>query len=299
MARAAPPTRPRRRSPARLALQALLALLAIVLAAAGLVLVFAERSSDPTGGNEQVVWIADAERPMEEEWAAWSAESLDRLERVEEPRAQGAAAYRFELEDDDDAFGERAELGTGNGEVFAGQIRDKLFLEGQERWIAWQTYLPEDFPIDTSDWHILHQLKCTGGGGPSVAIEARDGKWRLKTGADNQRSNSRQLDRWESADEARRERWVKFTLHVRFSPDSSVGFVELYGDLDGGGVVPLMPRLATPTMKYEDDSSEVIPTMARIGIYRDPESSDDEHVYHDGYTVARTRAAAEANAFRE
>jgi hypothetical protein len=74
--------------------------------------------------------------------------------------------------------------------------------------------------------------------------------------------------------------------------------VELFGNPAGGAVVPLLARTATYTMK-KDASGTAVPLHARIGIYRNPDGGfGTETAYYDGFTVATSRAAAEANAFR-
>ena len=62
-----------------------------------------------------------------------------------------------------------------------------------------------------------------------------------------------------------RDRWLKFLLHVKFSPDPDTGVVALYGDLDGRGVRPLLPPTDVPTLKVDEDE-DVIDSHARIGI---------------------------------
>jgi hypothetical protein len=96
---------------------------------------------------------------------------------------------------------------------------------------------------------------------------------------------------------ARSGRWVKFTLHVNFSADPASGFVELWGNPAGGEVVRLLAKTRTYTMK-NDSAGRPQPLHVRIGIYRNPSGPfGTETVYYDGFTVATTRGAAEANAF--
>ena len=62
-----------------------------------------------------VAWTADAEQPVEQEWAGLSCPSLDRIRRVEWPRAQGSHAYEVTVRDGDspDIDEERCELTQG------------------------------------------------------------------------------------------------------------------------------------------------------------------------------------------
>jgi hypothetical protein len=98
-------------------------------------------------------------------------------------------------------------------------------------------------------------------------------------------------------------RWIKFTMHVRFAADSN-GMIELWGDLDNDPQ-HILEHLAGPfnrfTMKKDENSgcTETVPSHSRIGIYRGFDSPGTADVYYDGYTVATSRAVAEANAFRD
>jgi hypothetical protein len=91
-------------------------------------------------------------------------------------------------------------------------------------------------------------------------------------------------------------RWVRFTYHVKFSPDPAVGFIEVYGDVDGSGQRLLLPLTHTWTMKKQH--GRAVQSHSRIGIYRDSAIQGTADIYYDGYTIATTKEAAEANAFR-
>ena len=225
------------------------------------------------------VSVAGAERPWQREWASYLCQTPDRVTRSSTPVAQGSRAYRLEVRDGDDAYGERCELSQGNP-TRAGY---PVFQEGQERWISWKVYLPSDFPLHTSRWNVISQWKQLGSMGPPVlSMEVTDGRFHLvnnpAAGVPCCRS-----PRWSGP--ASPERWVDFTLHVKFSPDPAVGFVELYGDLDGGGKRLLLPRTSTHTMK-RDGSGRAVPSHSRIGIYRDPAIQGTAHVLFDEYVIA-------------
>jgi hypothetical protein len=169
-----------------------------------------------------------------------------------------------------------------------------LFEEGEERWVAFQVRLPDDYPVETSRWNVIHQLKQIGSmGTPALSMEVKNGKFYLMNSSNNGDSSST-TTRWSGP--AQRNRWVKFNLHVKFSPNSDVGFVELYGDLDGSGEKLLMEKTRTHTMK-RDSSGNAVPSHSRIGMYRDPSVSGTSHIYFDGYTVATDRASAEQRAY--
>jgi hypothetical protein len=250
----------------------------------------AAQAGRPTARQAALDWRADAERPWRREWASSSCESNRRITRVSSPRAQGRRAYRFEVRDGDDSFGERCELGEGNPT----RRGFPLFHEGDERWISFQVYLPNDYPIHTSDWNVFMQLKQLGSlGTPVVSMEARDGRFHLMN-SDTNHDSSDTRTRWTGR--AHHNRWVKFTLHVKFSPNADVGFLELFGDLrDGRGQRRLSRLIHTYTMKVSH--GHTVPSHARIGIYRDPRIRGTAHIYIDGYSIADSRVVAERSAF--
>lgn len=243
----------------------------------------------PATASASVEWSADAERPWDQEWANYSCESGDRISRVSSPRAQGDRAYRIEVRDGDWSWGERCELGQAN------PTRNgfPLHYEGQERWISYQVRLPDAYPVETPEWNNIFQLKGIGDGGPPVNMAVRNGQLILMN---SPHSSSTCCERFLWSGPASRNQWVKFTLHVKFSPNPDIGFVELYGDLDGTGQRLLMSKKNVFTMK-RDGSGRTLPSHSRIGLYRNSKISGTAHAYFDGFTVATDRASAERRAF--
>ena len=237
----------------------------------------ARAASDPPPAS--IDWRADAERPWQEEWSTFSCESDKRFAHVNAPVAQGAWAYGFELRDGDDSYGERCELSQGNPT----RPGFPVFEEDEERWISWQIYLPNDYPLETTRWSVVNQWKQRGDlGTPALSMQARAGQFQLKHSNSNRHSCCT-VTRWSGP--AKRNRWVRFTLHVKFSPDKSVGFIELFGDLDGSGQRLLLPKLSTHTMKRDGDG-DAVRSHGRIGPYRDPDIDGTTHVYYDDYVVS-------------
>src|SRR4051794_40947241 len=87
--------------------------------------------------------VADAEHALGKEWANYSCQDRSRVKRVASPAAEGKRAYKLAIRDGDDSYGERCEIGMGN----PGRPGFPLFDEGDERWISFQVYLPDDYPI--------------------------------------------------------------------------------------------------------------------------------------------------------
>jgi Polysaccharide lyase len=237
-----------------------------------------------------VLWRADAERPLLQEWANFSCASPDRVSQVSDPVAQGRSAYRVDLHDGDDSFGERCELGM-SAPVKPGF---PVFSEGDESWIAYQVYIPVGFPSDGNRYVDITQFKqvndlCA----PALSVHVEDGEMLLFHSADN-RSSCGGNALWRAP--MSYDRWVKLLFHVDWSSDPSRGLVELYGDLDGNGLTQLLPPTHMFTMKM-DPVGATLPVGARLGIYRDRAIAGDATAYFDGFTIATDRASAEAGAF--
>jgi hypothetical protein len=265
-------------------------------------------SRSGSASSRAILWKADAESAMASEWASNSSVPVAAsppkpdLSRIAQStfRAQGQRSYRFKLRDDDDSYGERAELGQAMPSV--SRYKRRLFRAGQECWIAMQYYLPTSWPTDDT-WQTVLQIKpvTPGGGGPSVSLDA--GRNRLSFYGNNNVWGSTAGKVFDGAGPrahgsytVTRGRWIKLTWHIVFSANPAVGSLEAFGDLaDGRGMRTLVPRRRRATMKYLDGAMD--PMHLRVGIYRDPTMTATAKLYVDGLTVATTRAAAEANAY--
>jgi hypothetical protein len=237
-----------------------------------------------------VLQTATAERPWNQEWASWSCQDSSRFGEVSSPVAQGGKAYKLTVQDGDNSWGERCELGDGN------PTRNgfPVFHEGDDVWISFSVYLPDNYPINTPDWNVMFQIHQEGDGGcPPIAMHVEDGEWKLF----NSSRPTYVLDtveKWHAP--AERNRWTKFTIHLMNSGDDNKGFVELYSDLAGQGMQQVMPRTYMHTMTVRSDGSPMT-NHARIGIYRNPAIQGTTDIYFDGFTIATDRASAEATAF--
>jgi hypothetical protein len=279
------------------------ALLVTVVAAA---VYAAALSTDDAPRGGEVLWKADAERPLAQEWASSSAMPADpgadcesvappdsTSPRIERSRtaAQGRYSYAITARHGDDCHGERDELGQGN--PGRAGFDDRLFEQGDERWISFQIRLAENFDPSIDAWRVVMQLHQRGDGSPPISLDVEDGYWILYRSESPATDSVNSTELWSAP--AVTGRWVRFTLHVRFSPIPDDGFAELYGNPGGGPVKLLLPKSAMHTMK-----ADALPLHSRIGVYRNPAGPfGTETVLYDGYTVASTREAAEANAFRK
>jgi polysaccharide lyase-like protein/predicted xylan-binding protein with Ca-dependent carbohydrate-binding module len=282
--------------------------------------------------QSDILWTGDAEKPWDDaidgrrwpdnnEWVGYSCQDRSRFSQVTSPVAQGDRAYRIEVRDGDDSYGERCELENGN--TSESRLHENLlFHRGQEAWIAFQTYLPADFsfaadgaPVSfPGDGGLLMQLKQLGScGTPALGIVSGKAMFAMRNSAGNSCESGSMRSLWTVPMVL--GRWVRWLVNVKFSTDPETGYTATWYDPDGLGLRPILPRLDlgkpvegnriyTHTQKSPTDHpSPACPASddcshARIGIYRDPDVSGTSVIYHDGWTVARTRAAAVGNAFK-
>jgi hypothetical protein len=258
---------------------------------------------------ETVLWKADAESTMASEWASNSSIPAAASPPNPDPsriaqntfRSQGLRSYRFEMRDGDDSYGERAELGQGMPAISS--YENRWFRAGEERWIAMQYYLPTAWPT-TDSWQTVFQIKpvSPGGGGPSIGFDTGSNRLQFYGNSNTWGSTAGNIFDGTGSLPGKsypmtRGRWIKLTWHIVFSADPAVGSLEVFGDTgDGKGMRTLVPRRVRATMKYLNGAMD--PVHLRVGIYRDPVMTSTESLFVDGITVATTRAAAEANAYR-
>jgi hypothetical protein len=258
---------------------------------ATLLVALAATAAVATTASARTLAVADAEHSLNKEWASYSCAERSRVKHVASPNAQGRYAWELALRDGDDSYGERCEIGMGN----PGAPGFPLFDEGDDRWISFQVYLPDDYPIDTPNWQLFFQIHQQGDGGcPPISLGVEDGKFKLfKSSRNTYVMDTREM--WDGP--AQRNRWVKFTLHIKNSTDPSVGFVELFGDLDGQGVKTLLDKTMTHTMTKNTNGRGAMINHARVGIYRNPAIRGNSHIFFDGFTISTDRQSAEDVAF--
>jgi hypothetical protein len=270
-----------------------------------------------------LLWTADAERPASEEWASSAAPggacavagpvmTTPNLNVTPSPlplvgpTASHPRAYHFQVKDGEECYGERSELGQANPEN--PQLGDRKFYPGQEVWLAFEAYLPDDYQLDApnGDSTGIMQFKQTGAHN-YPAMQLRNGGGHLCFYIDSLRSTLPETPNCDAGaielGAPAHNAWIKLLFHVYLSGDEageSPGWVEILGDLqDGDGFRQLMPRVTARTSKLNEEApgDPALPTQVRIGIYRNPLVNGTEDLYIAGCTAATDRESAETNAF--
>lgn len=217
-----------------------------------------------------VLWNGDGQTGDFSQWFSLQAIPGDAAV-LSPPDGSPGLAARFAVHSGDDPInstGERAETRASQEQTDG--------YEGHESWYGWSTYFPSDFNPPTGSWNIFTQFHETNADGcpPNIAFQADTSKspTRIKVRV---RGGSTALckpssDRiWRPAT-LMTDTWYRFVVHVRWSSDPAVGFVELW--LNGQRVVPLT-ALAT---LYVGQGSYL-----KQGFYRS-DSSLTSVIYHRG-----------------
>ena len=210
-----------------------------------------------------VVWRGDFETQNVSQWA--SVDGLtSRLTIVSSPVRQGSYALRVELRSGDIASnGNRNELVRTDGET-----------EGNDRYYAWSTMFDASYPIENK-WQVFTQWHHSGCcGSPPLEFDVNGQTLSLSR---NPPSNTGTVVLWSTP--LVRGVWHDFVMHVVWSSNPDLGFIELWYDgakvIDGKAVQTLFPG----NVNY-----------LKQGLYRDSSISAVGVVYHDGMTLGTTLA---------
>jgi hypothetical protein len=169
------------------------------------------------------------------------------------------SAARYELRDGDIPNvpgGERSEVRAGK----CGNV-----VEGDERWYQFSLKFDQDFPTPTGTYMVVMQWHPVTGP-PPLAVEV-DGAGNLIVRNANVGETSKVIGK------IKRGQWVEYLLHVKFSDDPSIGFVEV----SENGVT-----------KVKKTGWRGMPTASNYlkqGLYRDKSDSKTAVLWHDDLRV--------------
>ena len=212
------------------------------------------------------IWSGDFETGDLSQWSPrldLQEGATDRLVVVDAPVRQGRYALRATVKPGDlNNNGSRAEV----------VLRDQMFHEGDERWFHWYTMFPAEFQ-PSPKWILFTQWHDSGFGSPlGFNLHGETLSFRVM-GHEYDRAGQ-----WEAGTlwKARLQpgKWNEYLLHVKFSDNPNIGFVELW--VDGQPVVP-------KTMHATLDPGDYV--YLKQGLYRDKSINWDQSVYHDGMRI--------------
>jgi len=210
-----------------------------------------------------VVWRGDFESNDLLQWTRVDG-LASRLTIVRSPVRQGSFALRVELHS-----GDLASNGTRNE-----LVRQTAETEGMDRYYAWSTMFDASYPIE-SKWQVFTQWHHSGCcGSPPLEFDVNGQTLSLDR---NPPDNSGTLALWSTP--LVRGVWHDFVMHVIWSSNPDLGFIELWYDgqkvFEGKAVQTLFPGQVN---------------YLKQGLYRDSSISAVGVVYHDGMTMGTTLA---------
>ncbi|MFP2906101.1 heparin lyase I family protein [Pyxidicoccus sp. 3LFB2] len=213
----------------------------------------------PTGSS--VVWVGDFESGDRSQWSHTQMVSADRLAVVPSPMRQGRYAIKATVKQGDDPINS-----SGNRNELVRMTREPA---GSEYYYRWSTMFDSTFP-SARTWQLFTQWHHEGSSGsPPVEFLVYGEEIRLNIGGNPG------VVVWRTP--LVRGQWQDFIFHVKWSPNSSVGFVELY--LNGKLVLP---------KRYIATQFAGQLNYLKVGLYRSDTVAQTGIVYHDGWTMARS-----------
>ncbi len=210
----------------------------------------------------KVVWRGDFETGDLSQWTKAQSVAPDRLQVVRSPVAEGRYALKATVKQGDDpinASGNRNEL-----------VHLSYEPEGSEYFYRWSTMFAPSYP-SAKTWQLFVQWHHSGSSGsPPVELVVHGEQMQLKV------DGARRV-LWTAPLE--RGRWHDFVMHVKWSSNPRVGFIELWHD----GRLEL-PRTYVAT-QFEGQRNYL-----KMGLYRNASIAADGVVFHDGMVQATALA---------
>lgn len=176
--------------------------------------------------NGATVFLDNFDRDADTFTGSWSSQNAcadDRLTTDSTLKRGGTHSLKLTVKDGDVS----PCTATSNPRSQVG--KNDLFADGSERWMGHSTYFPSDFPTIGRD----HWLIFSSYGFRAPYNGSAPGKFRVKSGT----SDSIEYGRderyghdaiWEG--KIKKGDWNDLVVHIKFSTDPAVGYVEIYSD---------------------------------------------------------------------
>ncbi len=165
-----------------------------------------------------LLFVGDFETGNLSQW--WRSQSAPNAVTVRSDIVRsGNFAAKFSVTDNDTAANYS---NIPNSDPRAQLIPGYLFRENDDVYISLSTFFPSDFPLITN-WMVIFGIHGEPYNGPST--------FNLGVTRDRIYLNSRESEPvWTSPLIQKGVKWEDLVLHIRFSPDPNVGFVEVWHD---------------------------------------------------------------------
>ncbi|RKG63922.1 carbohydrate-binding protein [Corallococcus sp. CA054B] len=214
----------------------------------------------PSLAAAEIVWRGDFETGNRSQYSKEQMVSSDRLQVVTSPVSEGKYALKATVKQGDDPINS-----SGNRNELVYLSNEKV---GSEYWYRWKVMFANDFP-SVDAWQLFTQWHHDGCcGSPPIEFFVKGELIRLTL------NDSGTV--WSTA--LKRGAWQEFIFHVKWSPDSSVGYVELWHN----GVQVLKKTYAKTMFSGQNN-------YLKLGLYRADTIKPVGVVYHDGMIQATKR----------
>jgi Polysaccharide lyase len=212
-----------------------------------------------TGVDAGIVWRGDYSTGDRTQWS--SLEGLDSRITIQQSTVRPGSGYaaRVELRNGDYAnSGCRNEL-----------VRETPITEGTEHYYAWSTQFDWSYPSNNT-WQVFTQWHHSGlNGSPPVEMDVVGENISLTVHGDQVLWSAPLV----------RGVWHDFVLHVLWSSDQSVGYLELW--YDGQRVMDRNHQQTVYPGQY---------IYLKQGLYRNASIQETAVVFHDGTVIGTTLA---------
>ncbi len=160
--------------------------------------------------------------------------------------------------------------------------RFRNLVSGDDLYFGFSTYLAPGFPT-SGGWQVITQFKHNFDGSPPLSLNVENGQFSVQGGYGNPSGPQHFL---KPVGPATTGQWSDWVLHVKFSPDPSVGFVEVWRD---GALV--LPRFAPGSGTMYPGPGGQAASLLKIGPYRDSSIATPGTMYFDNWRIGTTQEA--------
>jgi Polysaccharide lyase len=160
--------------------------------------------------------------------------------------------------------------------------RFRDLVPGDDLYFGFSTYLASGFPT-SGGWQVITQFKHNFDGSPPLSLNVEDGQFSIQGGYGHP-SGPRHFVR--SVGPAVTGQWSDWVLHVKFSPDPAVGFVEVWRD---GELV--LERFAPESGTMYPNPHGEVGSILKVGPYRESSIATPETIYFDNWRIGTSRKA--------
>lgn len=159
-------------------------------------------------------------------------------------------------------------------------IENNALVEGDDYIFNFSTYCDIPIPAGGNNWQVITQWKNDGVGSPplDLVVNQSTGNYEIGGGYGWPGTDTPTDPKLEmkSLGAATRNTWVDWKIHIKFSSDPAIGYVEVWRD----GTKVLEP--------WKPPGGTLYPSLhsyLKVGYYRNSGIATTNTVYHDGWTI--------------